>query len=105
MKLRRKQSKDSAGQEESPKKSRRVFRYLKLKFPDDIVKFFVAKGLVKKKWIIVKEIPALEIEHIEKLGNELSVTWKGATDAFFTKGKTDLFSKLVGQVNGMLNKS
>jgi len=105
MKLRRKQSKDSAGQEESPKKKQKGIQVSKVEVSDDIVKFFVAKDLVKKKWIIVKEIPALEIEHIEKLGNELSVTWKGATDAFFTKGKTDLFSKLVGQVNGMLNKS
>ena len=56
----------------------------------------------KKQWIVVQEIPILEIEHIEKFGNELSVTWKGVTDSFFTKEKTDLFGKLVDQVNGIL---
>ena len=74
----------------------------KVEIADNTVKFFVAKGRRKKKWVIVKEIPVYEITHIENLGNQLSVTWKDVTDAFFTKEKTDLFSKLVGQVNGML---
>ena len=56
----------------------------------------------KKQWIVVREIPVLEIEHVEKFGNELSVTWKGTTDSFFTKEKTDLFGKLVDQVTRML---
>ena len=58
--------------------------------------------MLKKQWIVVKEIPLLEIEHIEKFGNELSVTWKGVTYTFFSKEKTDVFSKLVDQVNGIL---
>ena len=59
--------------------------------------------MFKKQWIVVQEIPILEIEHIEKFGNELSVTWKGVTYTFVSKEKTDLFSKLVGQVNGVLD--
>ena len=74
----------------------------KVEIADNTVKFFAAKGFRKKQWVVVKEIPLLEIEHIEKFGNELSVTWKGATYTFFTKEKTDLFSKLVDQVNGIL---
>ena len=102
MKLKRKQSNDSAGQEDPPKKKQKGIQVAKVEVSDNIAKFFVAKGLGKKQWIVVKEIPVLEIEHIEKFGNELSVTWKGVTDSFFTKEKTDLFGKLVDQVNRML---
>src|SRR5208282_5974328 len=73
----------------------------KVEVSENIAKFFVAKGFGKKQWIVVREIPLLEIEHILKFGNELNVTWKGTTDSFFTKAKTDLFSKLVDQVNIM----
>ncbi len=57
--------------------------------------------MLKKQWIVVKEIPLLEIEHIEKFGNQLSITWKGVTYTFFSK-ETGVFSKLVDQVNGIL---
>ena len=83
-------------------KKQKGIQVSKVEVSDNIVKFFAAKGLLKKQWIVVKEIPLLEIEHIEKFGNELSVTWKGATYTFFSKEKTDLFSKLVDQVNGIL---
>ena len=55
-----------------------------------------------KQWIVVKEIPILEIEHIEKFGNEITVTWKGAVYTFFSKEKTDVFRPLVDQVNRIL---
>lgn len=74
----------------------------KVEVSDKIVKFSVAKGFPKKQWTVVKEIPILEIEHVEKFGKELSLTWKGATYTFFTKEKTDLFRPLVDQVNGIL---
>ena len=105
MRLKRKQPNDSEDQENPPKKKQKGIQVAKVEVSDSTVKFFVAKGFPKKQWIVVKEIPVYEITHIENLGNQLSVTWKDVTDAFFTKEKTDLFSKLVGQVNGMLNKS
>ena len=76
----------------------------KVEIADNTVKFFVAKGRRKKHWVIVKEIPVLEIEHIESSDNELTVTWKGATDLFCTKDKTGSFTALVEQVNGMLEE-
>ena len=100
MRLKRKQSSNSEGQEDPPKKKQKGIEVAKVEVSDNIAKFFAAKGLGKKQWIVVREIPVLEIERIEKFGNELSVTWKGVTDSFFTKEKTDLFSKLVDQVNG-----
>jgi hypothetical protein len=86
----------------SVKKKQKGIQVSKVEVSDNKAKFLVAKGLVKKRWIVVREIPILEIEHIDKFGNELSVTWKGNSDSFFTKGKTDLFGKLVNQINGML---
>jgi len=102
MKRNKKQPSDSEGQENPPKKKQKGIEVTKVEVSDNIAKFFVAKGLGKKKWILVREIPVLEIERIEKLGNKLSVTWNGITDEFFTKEKTDLFGKLVDQVNGIL---
>ena len=102
MRLVRKQSEDSASQDDPPKKKPKSIEVSKVEVSDNIAKFFATKGFLKKKWIVVKEIPLLEIERIEKFGNKLSVTWKGVTDTFFTKKKIDIFSKLVGQVNRML---
>jgi hypothetical protein len=102
MKLRRKQSEDSSDQQKPQKKKPKGLEVDKFEVSDNAAKFFAAKGLGKKQWILVREIPVLEIEHIENLDNELSVTWKGVTDSFFTKEKTDSFGKLVEQVNGIL---
>ena len=76
----------------------------KAEIVDNTVKFFVAKGRRKKQWVTVKEIPVLEIEHIESSGNEVTVTWKGATDLFCTKDKTGSFTALVEQVNGIIEE-
>ena len=102
MKLRRKRSKDSSDQQEPQKKKPKGLEVGKFEVSDNTVKFFAAKGFGKKQWVTVREIPVLEIEHIENLGNELTVTWKGGTDSFFTKEKGDSFSKLVEQIKGIL---
>ena len=101
MKLERNQSTDSADQKNMPKKKPKSIDVAKIEVSDNIAKFLVTKGFSKKQWVVVREIPILEIEHIEKIGKQLSVTWKGVTDTFFTKEKTDLFGTLVVQVNGI----
>jgi hypothetical protein len=102
MKLRRKQSEDSSDQQKPKKKKPKGLEVGKFEVSDNTAKFFAAKGWGKKEWIVVREIPVLDIEHIENLDNELNVTWKGVTDSFFTKEKTDSFGKLVEQINGIL---
>jgi hypothetical protein len=79
-------------------------RVTKVEVIDDTVKFFVAKGFRKKRWVAVKEIPVYEITGIENFGNELSVTWKGVTDTFFMKGNAESLGKLRDEVNGMLEE-
>ena len=102
MKLKRNRSEDSSDQQKPRKKKPKGLEVGKFEVSDNTAKFYAAKGLGKKQWIVVREIPVLEIEHIENLDNELSITWKGVTDSFFTKEKTDSFSKLVEQINGIL---
>ncbi len=71
---------------------------------DNILKFSVEKGLTKKRWVTLKEIPVYEIVGIESLGNELSVTWKGATDWFIIKKKGASFNGLPEQIRSLLDE-
>jgi hypothetical protein len=68
-----------------------------------ILKFFVAKGLLKKRWVPIEEIPVYEITGVESLGNELMLTWKGDTYLFVIK-KGEMFDELRNQVQGLLNE-
>jgi hypothetical protein len=71
---------------------------------DNVVRFFVEKGFLKKRLITVKEIPVYEITSIENSGNTLNVTWKNVTDSFFTDRNSELFINLCERVNGMLEE-
>jgi hypothetical protein len=104
MKLRRKQSEESSNQQKPRKKKPKGLEVGKFEVSDNAVKFFAAKGFGKKQWVTVREIPVLEIEHIENMDNELRITWKGVAvpESFFTQEKGDSFSKLVEQINGIL---
>lgn len=99
MKLRRSKPEDSAEQQEKKEKKPKGLEVSKFEIIDNTAKFYTAKGLTKKQWVVVREISLADIEHVEKFGNELTVTWKGVTDSFFTKEKIDLFSGLQEQVN------
>jgi hypothetical protein len=105
--LRRRKEKrqpDSAVQENQPKPKTKGIPVIKVEVIDDTVKFFDAKGFLKKRLVVVKEIPVYEIERIENFGNELSVTWKDVTDTFFMKKKAESFGKLRDEVNRMLEE-
>jgi hypothetical protein len=67
-----------------------------------VLKFFVTKGLLKKRWVAIKEISVNEITGVESLGNELTVTWKGDTYSFVLK-KGEMFSELRDQIQGLLD--
>ena len=95
---------DSAVQENQPKPKPKGIPVTKVEVIDNTVKFFVAKGFRKKRWVAVKEIPVFEIERVENFGNELSVTWKGVTDTFFMKEKAESLGKLRDEVNVMLEE-
>lgn len=49
---------------------------------DNTIKFYVEKGRLKRQKQITKEIPFADIEAVERVENELNVTWKGVIDRF-----------------------
>ena len=53
-----------------------------LEFIDNTIKFHIEKGRFRKRQELSREIPMSDIEAINRVGNELSVTWKGSTDIF-----------------------
>jgi hypothetical protein len=93
-----------AAQENQPKPKPKGIPVTRVEVVDNAVKFFVAKGFRKKRWVAIKEIPVYEITSVENFGNELSVTWKGVTDTFFMKEKAESLGKLRDEVNGILEE-
>ena len=66
------------------------------------LKFFVAKGFPKKRWVSIKEIPVYEITSVESFGNELSISWNGSVYEFIFKKKNESFVMLRDQIRGLL---
>lgn len=53
-----------------------------LEFSDNTIKFHIMKGRFRKRKELSREIPMADIEGMNRVGNELSITWKGTTDTF-----------------------
>jgi len=53
-----------------------------LEFIDNTIKFHIAKGRLRKRKELVREIPMADIEGMDRVGKEISITWKGITDIF-----------------------
>ena len=53
-----------------------------LEFIDNTIKFHIEKGRFRKRQELSREIPMSDIDAINRVGNELSVTWKGSMDIF-----------------------
>jgi hypothetical protein len=53
-----------------------------LELSDSTIKFHPDKGRFKKQEEIVKEIPLADVENIDRIANEISITWKGVTETF-----------------------
>ena len=87
-----------------PKPKQKVIPIAKAEIIEGTAKFFVAKGLIKKRWVAIKEIPVFEITNVENFGNELNVTWNGVIDIFSMTKKGESFGKLRDQINGMLEE-
>ena len=77
----------------------------KYELTDNIVKFFVAKGVLKKRWVTLKEIPVREITNIETFGNELNVTWNSAVYSFILKKQSESFSSLSEKIRDLLEEN
>jgi hypothetical protein len=53
-----------------------------LELIDNTIRFHTEKGRLRNRKEITKEIPLTDVENIKQFGDELSVTWKGASDVF-----------------------
>ena len=53
-----------------------------LEYVDDTIKFLMEKGRIRKRQELAREIPMSEVEAINRVGNELSITWKGSLEIF-----------------------
>jgi hypothetical protein len=53
-----------------------------LEFIDNTIKFHIEKGRLRKRKDLVREIPTADIEGMDLVGKEISITWKGTTDIF-----------------------
>ncbi|MGA3112570.1 MAG: hypothetical protein ABSE15_11200 [Candidatus Bathyarchaeia archaeon] len=106
MKLRKKKPQTSSDQPEPEKKKAegkpKGLEVGKFEVSEDKMKFLVAKGFGKKQWVVAREIPIVEVENIEGVDNELTVTSKGVAESFHTRDKTGSFTTLVEQVNALL---
>ncbi len=53
-----------------------------LEFIDNTIKFHMKKGRLRKRNELCRQIPLADIEGMNRVGNELCITWKGTTDTF-----------------------
>ena len=53
-----------------------------LELSGDTIKFHPDKERFKKQKEIAKEIPLADVENIDRMANEISITWKGVTETF-----------------------
>ena len=53
-----------------------------LEFIDDTIKFHISKGRLRKRMEVIREISLADIEGMDRVGKEISITWKGITDIF-----------------------
>ena len=74
-----------------------------LELIDNTIKFHIEKGYFKKRKEIAREIPMTDIESINRVGNEFSITWKGVTDIFVIE-ETELVGTIYERINEALKE-
>ncbi|MCW4030209.1 MAG: hypothetical protein NWE92_11255 [Candidatus Bathyarchaeota archaeon] len=70
----------------------------KAEIADNKLKFSIKQGLLRKKWVTLKEIPLTDLFLLESLGNTLTVTTKDAAFMFVYPKKNESFSKFQTEV-------
>jgi hypothetical protein len=96
--------KKAAGQQpKQPKQAKpEGLRVGKAEVVEGKIKFYVAKGLGKKSWVLVREIPVAEVEATEINGPQLTVNSKNGQEFFYLKDNPQELLQLSEQVNAIL---
>jgi len=68
-----------------------------LEFIDNTIKFHIETGRLRKRRELSREIPMSDIEEINRVGKELSITWKGSIDIFVIE-KIDLVGTIFEKI-------
>ena len=53
-----------------------------LEFIDNVIKFTLKEGRIRKSKRVCRKIPMTDIEGMSRIGNQLRIKWKGVTDIF-----------------------
>ena len=76
----------------------------KYEISDNKIKFFDVKGFLKKRWVLIKEIPIQEISGIESFGNELKIIWNEEFYTFISKKNSELVISLRNKIQNLLKE-
>ena len=68
-----------------------------LEFINNTIKFYIEKGRFRKRQELSREMPVSDIEAINLVGNELSITWKGSVDIFVIE-KPELVETILEKI-------
>lgn len=102
MKFRRQKSPQTVSAESAAKARLRNVGNGTLGLVGNAIKFYVEKGRLRKQKQIAKEIPIADIESVERVENELSISWKGVTDRFVME-KAELAETLHAKITEALD--
>jgi hypothetical protein len=72
-----------------------------LELVDNTIKFYTETGRFRKRREIAREIPITDIDSVERVGNDFSITWKGVTDIFVIE-ETELFGPIYERITEAL---
>ena len=68
-----------------------------LEFIDNTIKFQIEKGRFRKQKEVVRQIQVTDIEGMNLIGKELSITWKDSTDIFILE-EPELAETILGKI-------
>jgi len=74
-----------------------------LELSGDTIKFHPDKERFKKQKEIAKEIPLADVENIDRMANEISITWKGVTETFVMQ-KAELAITIYERITAALEE-
>jgi hypothetical protein len=74
-----------------------------LEVSDASVKFYVESGRFKKRRETVRDIPIADIQSVEQLNNDLSITWKENIDAFAVEQASQV-EAILGRITAALDE-
>ena len=74
-----------------------------LELSGDTIKFHPDKERFKKQKEIAKDIPLADVENIDRMANEISITWKGVTETFVMQ-KAELAITIYERITAALDE-